>query len=421
MRKVLIICDIFPPAFGPRMGYLCKYLKSNGWDPIVIAEQVEGKTFSFLAEGIKVHYVNFYPARNKWLARIQWIYIFILDLFINYKEQIMFREASKLLETESVEVILASTYRTFPLPAALKVSESFNLPLLVDLRDIIEQYTGLEFIKHQLPRFFGIDKWIASHYKRSSLKKRNNVLVKADHITTISHWHQHTLGVYNPDTTLIFNGFDPDLFYPVQNTTPAFIITYTGRLLSTEMRDPSLLMEALQSLKKEYPECYDKFQVHWYVDQESEKVIKKIAGQADLEDRMFYKGYIAANAIPEVLNNSSILLLLTNKSEGKGPKGVMTTKFFESLAVEKPILCIRSDEDCLEEAIREARAGLAGRNMEEVRAFLLFHFNEWRQKGYTQVPVNKEVLKKYSREEQAKQFIGLFEQMVSIHASENRP
>ncbi|MCD8194363.1 MAG: hypothetical protein LUD74_07460 [Tannerellaceae bacterium] len=371
-----------------------------------------------MAEGVKVHYVNFYTARNKWLARCQWLYTFILDSFTNYKERRMFREAGKLLETEPVELILTSTYRTFPLPAALKVAESFNLPLIVDLRDIIEQYTGLEFIKHRLPKFFGIDKLIAGQYKMSSLKKRNKVLVKANHITTISHWHKNTLAVYNPNTSLIFNGFDPELFYPVQTITPAFIITYTGRLLSTEMRDPSLLMEALQSIKKEYPECYEKCQVHWYVDSQSEEIIKQIARQAGLEDCMFYKGYIAATTIPHILNSSSILLLLTNKSGIQGPKGVMTTKFFESLAVEKPILCIRSDEDCLEKAIQEAGAGLAGRNMEEVREFLLMHFNVWKQKGYTHASVNKEVLKKYSRAEQALQFIELFEQTVSTHASE---
>ncbi|MCC8142758.1 MAG: hypothetical protein LUD02_05315 [Tannerellaceae bacterium] len=420
MRKVLIICDIFPPAFGPRMGYLCKYLKLNGWEPIVIAEQVEGSTFSFLTEGIKVYYVNFYPACNKWVARRQWLFILILDLLTNYKERVMYHKASKLLEKEPVELVLASTFRTFPLPAALKVSQSFNLPLIADLRDIIEQYTGLEFIKHQLPKFFGIEKLIANQYKKSSLKKRNKVLTRANHITTISNWHQQMLATYNPNTTLIFNGFDPELFYPVQSITPAFIISYTGRLLSTAMRDPSLLIEALQSLKEENPEFYSKCQVHWYVDNKSEEVIKKIVRDAQVEDCMFYKGYIPATAIPEILNTSSILLLLTNKSGLHGSKGVMTTKFFEALAVEKPILCIRSDEDCLERAIREAGAGLAGRKMEEVRAFLLLHFNEWKEKGYTHASVNREVLKKYSRKEQAKQFIELFEQLVPCNHSEKR-
>ena len=35
-KKVLIVCDMFPPAFGPRMGYLCKYMRQAGWNPVVV-------------------------------------------------------------------------------------------------------------------------------------------------------------------------------------------------------------------------------------------------------------------------------------------------------------------------------------------------------------------------------------------------
>ena len=54
MKKVLIICDLFPPAFGPRMGYLCKYLKGLGWQPVVLTEAIKDNTFTFLANECKV-------------------------------------------------------------------------------------------------------------------------------------------------------------------------------------------------------------------------------------------------------------------------------------------------------------------------------------------------------------------------------
>ena len=57
MKSVLILCDLFPPAFGPRMGYLCKYLAGEGWTPVVVTEQVPGDTFDFLREGVDVTYV----------------------------------------------------------------------------------------------------------------------------------------------------------------------------------------------------------------------------------------------------------------------------------------------------------------------------------------------------------------------------
>lgn len=64
MKKVLIICDLFPPAFGPRMGYLCKYLRIQGWEPIVLTEAVNENTFTFLTKGSQTTYVQFYTASN---------------------------------------------------------------------------------------------------------------------------------------------------------------------------------------------------------------------------------------------------------------------------------------------------------------------------------------------------------------------
>ena len=48
MKHVLILCDLFPPAFGPRMGYLCKYIQRYGWEPVVVTENMPACNFRFL-------------------------------------------------------------------------------------------------------------------------------------------------------------------------------------------------------------------------------------------------------------------------------------------------------------------------------------------------------------------------------------
>lgn len=92
---------------------------------------------------------------------------------------------------------------------------------------------------------------------------------------------------------------------------------------------------------------------------------------------------------------------------------MMSTKFFEALGVEKPILCVRSDEDCLEKAIRETNAGLAGRNEEEVYQFLRNTYQQWKEQGYTSANIRKEILSKYSRKDQAAQFVEIFNQTIN--------
>ena len=36
MFKILIICDVYPPSFAPRMGYLVKYMKDLGWTADIV-------------------------------------------------------------------------------------------------------------------------------------------------------------------------------------------------------------------------------------------------------------------------------------------------------------------------------------------------------------------------------------------------
>ena len=56
MKRVLILCDLFPPAFAPRMGYLCKYMKRAGWQPVVVTEEIPENMFAFLANNVPVTY-----------------------------------------------------------------------------------------------------------------------------------------------------------------------------------------------------------------------------------------------------------------------------------------------------------------------------------------------------------------------------
>ena len=155
----------------------------------------------------------------------------------------------------------------------------------------------------------------------------------------------------------------------------------------------------------------DKCRVYWYVDETSRKIITEEAEKYQILPFMDFKGYVLASEIPSILNSSSVLLLLTNRAANSGPKGVMTTKFFESLAVEKPVLCVRSDESYLAEAINDTNAGLAATNVNEVCDFLKSYYQEWKEKGYTSSSIKKSKLVRFSRKEQAKQFIQIFEKV----------
>lgn len=411
MNKILIICDMFPPAFAPRMGYLCKYLKRMGWEITVVTEYISDDTFSFLTGNADVSYIRFYNATGKIGRRLEWLWVMLLDILFHYKDRKVINACSKILKTNDYKGILCSTYRTFPLPAAQEVAEKFQLPFIADLRDIVEQYASNEYISHSLNTFTWLDTAITKAFRYRLLKDRNKALRAAHCVTTVSPWHVKVLEQYNSNVKLIYNGYDPDLFYPQLIKTQRFTITYTGRLLSLATRNPGLLFDAIVKLAENKIIRPDTFRVVWYTDQESQSIIDQEALRKGVDSFMEYHDYVPASEIPLILNQSSILLSLANKSDQTGPKGFMTTKFFESLAVEKPILCVRSDEACLAKAIKETNSGLAATNVNEVFDFLKHYYGEWQEKGYTSSSVNRNLLLNYSRKEQAKQFARIFEEI----------
>ena len=151
------------------------------------------------------------------------------------------------------------------------------------------------------------------------------------------------LQAYNPNTELVYNGYDPELFYPEQHRTSQFVITYTGRLISLATRDPRLLFEAVSRLDREKLIDPDQFRIQWYVDAGSKAIIMQAATAYPVARYMDFFDYVPASEIPGVLNRSSILLQLANTFASDGPKGFMTTKLFESMDVGKPLLCVTSE------------------------------------------------------------------------------
>ncbi len=410
--KILILCDMFPPAFAPRMGYLCKYLSKAGWHPVVVTEQINEDMFLFLTGYAEVTYINYYKATGKISKKLEWLYVFILDFLFNYKDRKMVNVASRLLKENQFDGILGAAYRTFPLPAASKLAKRFKIPFIADTRDIIEQYASHEYISRPFHTFPWLDKQIIRVFRHKLLSGRNKALRSANCVTTVSPWHVEMMKQYNPHVELIYNGYDPELFYPEQITTKQFILTYAGRLVSLGTRDPKPLFEAITLLAKENKISPHDFRVKWYVDDPSWQTIYPLTQEYGIEEYMDYPGYVAADKIPAIMNRSSILLQLANNTANDGPKGIMSTKLFESFAVEKPMLCVRSDESYLEETIRLANAGASARTAKEAYDFIYRHYLEWKEKGFTTVNINREFVETFSRKRQAEQFMHIFAELA---------
>jgi glycosyltransferase involved in cell wall biosynthesis len=243
------------------------------------------------------------------------------------------------------------------------------------------------------------------------MQQRSNILKQANAVTTVSPWHKEFLSQFNPNTHLIYNGFDEDLFRPQTIENKQFCVTFTGRLHSRELRNPEMLFEAVAELAAHKRIDKETFRVQWYVlDDNSKQIIQHCAEEYNIIDFIDIFNMVPNSKIPEILNKSSVLLILTNNES----KGIVGTKIFEYLAVEKPILCVRNDEGVLQEIITCANAGIAASTVDEIETFLLEKYAEWQQNRYTRQDVDSEYVHQFSRKRQAEEFVMVFKELEEL-------
>lgn len=361
MKKILVLTDpIGKPSYAPRLRFLCNYLVSQGYSVTVYTEKWEELQF---AHDYPIVECTLYRNRLDWLIKSVW------SLLTDWKNRYFSMWLQMETKRKSYDLVFCTTFSTFPLRAAADVAKRKNIPLFVDIRDLDEQVPGAQYQLHRSWWVRPFRNW----YKNVNIKRRNRVLRQANCITTVSPWHVNFIRQFNPNVHLIYNGYDPSIFYPKDIPSKHFLITYIGRLYEFQSLD--LIKQAIRELQ--LPDC--KLNLH-------------------LPD----KRYIPFSAVGNEIRKSSIAIVLTSTDT----HGMMTTKFYEALGCEKPILCIPSDNGCLAQTMAETNAGLASGNIDEIKQFIVDKYNEWKQNGFTRQPVRN--IEQFSRENQAKQFEDLF-------------
>ena len=361
MKNILVLTDpIGKPSFAPRLRFVCNYLTQQGYHVEVWTEELESYT---IAHNYPIYELPAYRGTLDWIIKSFW------SLLTDWRNRHFSTILQRKLLDRPFDIVWCTTFSTFPLRAALEVARNKHIPLLVDIRDLDEQVPGAQYQSHRGWWTLPFRMW----YKKVNIHRRNRILRQADCVTTVSPWHVDFIRSFNPNVHLIYNGFDPKQFYFQGVTSSQFLISYIGRIY--EFQHTDLIEQAVQELN--IPDIV----LNWHTP--------------DYQP-------IPTTEVGDKIRRSSIMLVLTSTET----HGMMTTKFFEALGCEKPILCIPSDRGCLAQAMAETNAGLASENIDEIKQFILDKYNEWKQNGFTHQPVRN--IEQFNRENQAKQFEDLF-------------
>lgn len=360
MKRLLIVSD--PPAkpgFLPRLRYLCEYLVRKGYDVTLLTEAYEPLLFE---HSYPIETIRMYSGGTlDWLIKTVW------TLLTDWHNRAFARKAKHLspITNHQYDAVICTAFSDFPLGAARRLAKQFNVPLICDIRDLDEQVDNSTYqYRHQ-------SKWLMPFrrlYRAIHIRRRNSVLRQANAITTVSPWHADFIRQFNTNVHVIYNGFNDKQFYPEDIPTEQFTITYIGSLF--EWQKPAL-----------------------------EIVQKSIEGlDVVLEIHTPQNNPIFHTELGDAIRRSSIMLVLTSPNT----HGMLTTKFYEALGCEKPILCVPSDKGSLAELIRYTNAGIATDDSKSIKSFIAEQYKTWQQQGYTRQATRHR--NEFTREAQYDQF-----------------
>ncbi len=339
-KHILIISD--PPAAPgnlPRVRSLCDYLVRQGCDVTWLTEKYEPLAF---AHNYPIETISMYSGKKfDWFIKTVW------TLFTDWHDRVFARKALSAMQG-IYDLVICSAFSDFPLGAAKRIAQALDVPLICDIRDLDEQVDDSRYqYSHQ-------SRWLMPFrrlYRAIHIHRRNKVLRAADAITTVSPWHAEFIQQFNEHVYVIYNGFDEKQFYPEDIPTEQFTITYIGSLFEWQEA-------GLQKVKQ---------------------AVEELGLPILLDIHTPQSNPISHERLGDAIRHSGIMLVLTNVHT----HGMLTTKFYEALGCEKPVLCVPSDQGSLAELIRYTNAGIATDDVEEIKEFVLRHYKAWEKDGYT--------------------------------------
>jgi len=424
MLRVLVISYYWPPAGGPgvqRVLKFVKYLPLFGIEPIVLT--VEEGDFPTIDESLIEEIPNSVPVyqtkvwepyylfrlltgRSKY-ERIpiaflggsqsrtvqdrlsSWIRrnIFIPDARIGWYPYAA-KKAKQIVSYRNIDLVFSSGPPHSLHLIAKRIKKKHNIPWVADFRD---PWTDLFYYQGQ---------------KRLNLVKKldlwfeQSVLSTADQIITVSPGVKFLLEkkVKKP-IDVIYNGYDEEDFQdiPKADYTSERQITYIGNMASSQI--PFSLFTALKQVVNGSETSY-RLQ---FIGNVHNQVYEEITNHS-LDDITSFLGYVSHQKAIEAMLHSAFLLLVIPDTEEN--LGIVTGKLFEYLRARVPIILLGPPECDAAHIIGETRSGF------------VFHYDDIN--GLTKLLQSKPRIEpvgieKYKRKSITHQLAGLFESVVSSH------
>ncbi len=378
-KKVLIISYYFPPAGGPgvqRILKFVKYLPKFGWEPVVVTVKdgdfpaIDESLCADILKNVSVYRIKAYEpyaiyrkitgkskneaipvgvlAKNDDSSFIEkfakWIRsnVFIPDARIGWIP-LLNRNIKSIIDKEKPAVLLSSSPPHSLQIAARKIAKKFRLPWILDLRD---PWTDIYYYQNSLRTKPA--KCLDKYYEKKCLTSANTVLTVSPSI--IRNLYEN----YNlKNLKLVYNGYDKRDIAIVNEPTPydKFRISYIGNMKTNQ--NPGGLWKALKSLVETNNGFQKDLQIRLTGKIHSD--IKIGLKQTGLLNYCSFSDYVPHSMAVRKMKEAAALLFIIPQS--KDNRGILTGKIFEYLAVGRPLISVGPVTGDAAKIIRKAKGG----------------------------------------------------------------
>jgi glycosyltransferase involved in cell wall biosynthesis len=375
MKKVLIITYYWPPSGGAgvqRWLKFAKYLPEFGWQPVILTVDPEFASYPQRDESLFAE-VNsdclVYTTKSFELYNLYKLISGKKEVpyggFANESKEGLFQKVSKFLRGNFLLPDPRKGWNKYALKKAAELIREFNINTVVTT----SPPHSTQLIGLKLKQKFNI-RWIAdlrdpwtdiyyyNQFNHTALARKvdqnfeRKVVENADLLVTVSEdvkriFAEKSRFPIAKKTVVIPNGFDEEDFR-VSNVPAETrkVITYTGTI--SEAYDVDCFLEALSGLN----ESLKSNLLIRFVGKVPPSVEKKFRGTG-LEVELV--GYVDHSKSIEYLFRSDLLLLVLPKV--KNNRGILTGKFFEYLASQKPVLAIGPTDGDLAKIVQDTNCG----------------------------------------------------------------
>ncbi|MBP6754605.1 MAG: hypothetical protein KA210_00560 [Bacteroidia bacterium] len=421
MKEVLILSYFYPPCTltaAQRPAGWVKYLHTFGYRPTVITRSWENEirtpedqlknsgteTLITTGEHFDVHILPYtasyrdqlFNSSSKLVKKTSKILTLVNAIGENFSNRFipfrnMYDYASLLIKQRDFACLIITGNPFIQFRFGYLLHKKFNIPWIADYRDdwttseIIKPKGILQKITHQLQQK-AEQKWVGSAFA----------------ITSVSPVYTNRISDYvNVPGYTILNGFDELRSPSLSIDSSVFTITYNGTLYDTQ---------DLESVVEVFLECID-----LYKDKINIKInFPGIAFDKHQSNRLkkIIKGYetffyittrLLKDQVIEIQSVSDLLLMLTHRNI----KGIPSSKLFEYLSFQKPIICFPSDHDIVEEILQDTNMGMIANNKEQLFAYISNSIDNKLKNNYSFFECGNSNLQNYHIKAQTKKMASL--------------